>query len=324
MQKRSPEFACLQYVQPGCPPKNIAILLLDYETDSLMMRFIDDWHECDSVDWDILSALSEDLYIKASECGGAAVFAYLKNTLSNTLRMSDTHPIVGADLETELDRLENEYIKVPLPIVNGDAPSGWSVTPLSTLMMRHIVTGIGRIMIAAAELSGGLRGIRRDVRYAVASGSFVVLIVFGGVNLSSQAERLVSDARGNEVGINARQHPAAHTVLTNHNFHVDSAPSGTAVEVAGLPSPSTGKRKGRKRVARFTLAPQRFIPPPRDPKLPELSMMVPPDLGTMRSRAALPPFRQELALSVPPPPYQRHRGFRRILQALVHPFKVLR
>jgi hypothetical protein len=108
---RSLELRVLQYALPGCPARNIAVLLFDREEDSLYLHFSSNWDWCDEVDAEIISALPHDLRTKAAEFGAAALLAQLDSSLSLTLRLTDPLPItLGDDVEAELLRLSEQFL----------------------------------------------------------------------------------------------------------------------------------------------------------------------------------------------------------------------
>lgn len=307
MQKRSPEFAYLQYVHPGNQPKTIAVLVVDHDNDSLLMRFTDDWSGLDEDDIEVLSALGEDLYAKANELGAAALMAQLQETLSNTLRISDPQPISG-DIDAELGRLENALVK---------RHHAWVMIKdlyqsLSSVTV-YLATVVRFFKATGSHLVNCYPHMRRDVHYAAASAAVIVLIITASANVLRNSHIQVASLREDKASLAEVTDRSAHTVVTSHGLR------GT------LEFPSGGGSKARKRQKRTkrrslsqAVSTQRFVPPQRSITIPKVSMMVPPDIEISSRSAALMPLLREP--SMPPPP-QRERTFLRILQAIAYPFK---
>ena len=93
------DVMCLQYIQSPQQHRNIAVLLLDREDDSLRIRFTADWTDCDSSILDIVANLAADLHCRAQYLGASAFVAQFRKTLSTRLYISDEQPIVSEDIE---------------------------------------------------------------------------------------------------------------------------------------------------------------------------------------------------------------------------------
>ena len=113
MQVISAEFMCLQFVPPGQQAQNIAVLIYDHVNGHLLARFIDDWSGFDDLDQEYISGLAEEFQELAVELGPSTLLAYFRNTLSNTLRLSDAEALRTDDIDVELDRLATELLVIP-------------------------------------------------------------------------------------------------------------------------------------------------------------------------------------------------------------------
>jgi SOS-response transcriptional repressor LexA len=103
-------FSVLQLEMPGEAPLNAGILLEDHIADRLYLRLRRDWNLIAEAEAEVLSAIEDDLAIKAKEMGAAGLLAYLQDTLSNLLRISPPQDTIVADFELALSRLYREHI----------------------------------------------------------------------------------------------------------------------------------------------------------------------------------------------------------------------
>lgn len=111
MHKHLLELRCLEYVLPEGTVRPIAVLLHDCTTGGLYLRFTSTWDWCDDVAAEIMSALPEDIRLKAHEMGASRLLAWM-DSLSNCLRVSEPQRIVMRfhDIESELHRVAERML----------------------------------------------------------------------------------------------------------------------------------------------------------------------------------------------------------------------
>src|ERR1700683_5388657 len=84
------KYSILQAELPGHGLVNLGVLLQDPQADSLRLRLRRDLELLVSEDeLDFFTPLTDDLSRKADELGSEKLFAYLEDTLSGTLRVTD-------------------------------------------------------------------------------------------------------------------------------------------------------------------------------------------------------------------------------------------
>jgi SOS-response transcriptional repressor LexA len=96
---------------PGAGRKNAGVLLEDPSTDRLWVRLRRDWEEFAPEEAEVLAAMEYDLTAKAQEMGATQLLAYLEDTLSNTLLVTDRRDVVVGDFERALARLYREHVQ---------------------------------------------------------------------------------------------------------------------------------------------------------------------------------------------------------------------
>ena len=84
----SPFYYVLVFASP-LQRLDIGILLYIPSEDQLLLKFRNDWNTVISDDLEILELLASDLEQKAQELGPRALLAYLEDTLSNTIQLSE-------------------------------------------------------------------------------------------------------------------------------------------------------------------------------------------------------------------------------------------
>jgi SOS-response transcriptional repressor LexA len=73
---------------------NAGVLLVDRSANALHLRLRRDWEEIAPDEAEVLGELEDDLASKASAMGAAELLAYLEDTLSNTLRISEPREVM--------------------------------------------------------------------------------------------------------------------------------------------------------------------------------------------------------------------------------------
>ena len=104
-------YAVLEAEFPGAETTAIGILLEDPSTDRLLVRLRRDWDEIAGEDAEVFELLEDDLRAKAEEMGAERLFAYLEDTLSNTLRITDRQSVLVSDFERTLNRLYSQHVR---------------------------------------------------------------------------------------------------------------------------------------------------------------------------------------------------------------------
>jgi len=91
---------------------NLGVLLQDPRSDAMRLRLRRDLELLvDSEDHDFFAALPDDLTRKAAELGSEKLLAYLEDTLSGTLRITDREAVLVEDFDRALDRLYRKHVE---------------------------------------------------------------------------------------------------------------------------------------------------------------------------------------------------------------------
>lgn len=315
------EITWLHYVDlPGQEPRPCAVLLLDQEDDSLRVRFTQDWSAFNACDLDILGALAEDLHAKAEELGARALLSYLKATLSHTLRISDSQPLLTANPDAELDHLERELSWGRAYEVVADHALHARRQQLTVVSQRLVESTITHLFTAARYIMHSFRPVRAcDVLYAAVSA----LCVLGIVSTSAYVLHRTSHTKGAQVSFvqmapgSSKEQPA--NLVMPRGLPIKEVYVSTLVTT---PKRRTRRaRQSEQHRANVVLA-RMYVPPETRTDLPEVAMLLPSDVvvAPESERAvAVPPM--EVA-TLPPAPEQV-RGVRRVLLALISPLRKL-
>jgi len=110
--KRRASWSLLEIAPSGRRPVPYGILLADRDTGELTLRLRDCacFDELDEQEFDILTALSDDLREKAVEMGGQRLLDWLEDSLSGFFRIGDRTPVVYSDASAAVDRLFDEHV----------------------------------------------------------------------------------------------------------------------------------------------------------------------------------------------------------------------
>jgi phage repressor protein C with HTH and peptisase S24 domain len=96
---------------PQMPVETIGVLLLDEAGNNLHIRLRRDWDEfATEEDAEVLRELEDDLLFDARSRGARAVFEWLQNDASDSLRVTDAQPIAVRDFERTLGDLYREHV----------------------------------------------------------------------------------------------------------------------------------------------------------------------------------------------------------------------
>jgi SOS-response transcriptional repressor LexA len=94
------------------------VLLVDPEMNSLHVRLRRDWAAVAPEEAEVLEALHDDLELKCAEMGAAKLMAWLNDTLSNVLRISEPRDVVVENFDRGLRRLYRQHVEATaLPYV---------------------------------------------------------------------------------------------------------------------------------------------------------------------------------------------------------------
>lgn len=105
------EYSILSAETPGQGVETIGILLLDPASDELYVRLRRDWDEIASEeDAEVLAELEDDLASKAREMGAAALFRFLEEHASTSLRVSDREAVTTRNFDKTLNELYREHV----------------------------------------------------------------------------------------------------------------------------------------------------------------------------------------------------------------------
>ena len=111
VQTHGAKYSLLQAELPEQGLVTLGVLLQDTEQDRLHVRLRRDLDALAGEDADVLSVLAEDLADKAREMGAERMFAYLEDSLSNTLRVTGREPVMVHNFEWSLNRLFRQNIQ---------------------------------------------------------------------------------------------------------------------------------------------------------------------------------------------------------------------
>jgi len=106
------KYSILHAELPGHGLVNLGVLLQNPESDEMRVRLRRDVHTlAEGEDLEVLSQLASDLERKAREMGSEALFRYLEDTLSGTLRITDREATIVEDFGRALDRLYRQHVQ---------------------------------------------------------------------------------------------------------------------------------------------------------------------------------------------------------------------
>jgi phage repressor protein C with HTH and peptisase S24 domain len=104
-------YAILEADLPSSGLIPLGVLLQDPEADSLYIRLRPDVWEFAGEDAEVLELLQEDLMAKAAEMGAEALFAWLEDTLSGSLRITNRETVLVRDFDRTLNRLYSQHVR---------------------------------------------------------------------------------------------------------------------------------------------------------------------------------------------------------------------
>lgn len=96
---------------PGVVSANAGVMLVDPSMNAVHVRLRRDWDEIAPEEAEILEALQMDLETKAVEMGAARLMAWMGDSLSNVLRISEPRDVIVEDFERALARHYRQHIQ---------------------------------------------------------------------------------------------------------------------------------------------------------------------------------------------------------------------
>jgi len=307
------ELTSLEYVSAGSAAITIGLLLVDVDRDRLHTRFRTDWTDFDESTVEIVSALTRDL-TRARKLSAGALINHLQNTLSHPLRITDRRTITLSDFEIELDRRAQEL----LPHIAFSSVKGAPLRSRSSIQTL-LRTTLHYLRIPKRELIHGVPSRRLlEAGYAVASGACVLAVMFTGVTVT-QTDRLTESPQTLREQTFERSSilSSGESSVTSSSLLLNSPDRISAI-------PLERKAKNRARYARRTehrVLTQTFILPRKLTSAPEMVVLLPPDAPIHSIGELTPPQFVEPLLTISPPPLERVVGVRRLLHAILYPFK---
>jgi SOS-response transcriptional repressor LexA len=111
-QERPAEWSLLTIALPGQQAEAGGVLLLDVERGELHLKLRSDWEEIASEeDAEVLVETEQHLQILSRELGGEAVFEWLQENASNSIRVGERSRIAVRNFTSTLSRLYREHVQ---------------------------------------------------------------------------------------------------------------------------------------------------------------------------------------------------------------------
>jgi len=113
---REGEYVVLEVCLPGRATRPIGVLLVDPATDRGWLRLRERFDDlAEPEDAEVLDALADDLGRRLAEAGTAALLAWMEDSLSNTLRVTDRQTVRVDAFSRVLDQLYDRSVdKIPI------------------------------------------------------------------------------------------------------------------------------------------------------------------------------------------------------------------
>jgi SOS-response transcriptional repressor LexA len=110
------EYVVLQLALPGRPVSNVGVYLLDASADRGHLRLKPDWETvAGEDDREVLERLEDDLRQVAEEMGGKAFLAYLEDSFSNVIQLTQREALNVGGYARALARLYERHVE-PIPV----------------------------------------------------------------------------------------------------------------------------------------------------------------------------------------------------------------
>jgi hypothetical protein len=107
--------ATFRLLIPADRQRNVGVLLLDLRTGTLYWRFVSEWSKyADEDDVEVLEALDLEFREQVKQKSGRDFFAYLSDTLSNSLQLVNERDLRVSDFAAATDSLYQAAIEAEL------------------------------------------------------------------------------------------------------------------------------------------------------------------------------------------------------------------
>ena len=105
------EYLLVELALPGRPLAKLGVMLYEPSSDQLLVRLRQDLDAlADPEDAEVLEELERDFTLKTAEMGGQRFLAWLEDSLSNVLRISERRPVEARSLPYTLQQLFRERV----------------------------------------------------------------------------------------------------------------------------------------------------------------------------------------------------------------------
>jgi hypothetical protein len=95
---------------PARPPMSIGVLVLDSETDRLVLRFRTEFESLAAEDLEIIRGLPDLFLSMSAESGGTEVLRILTDTASNAFRVTDPFCVEAGTADAALDIAYRKFV----------------------------------------------------------------------------------------------------------------------------------------------------------------------------------------------------------------------
>lgn len=142
------EYLIFRANLPGRDLRNIGVLLHDPSEGRLKLCLLTDFRDlADEEDAEVLELLDAELASRAEEMGAGGFLAWLEDTASNVLQLSERKPVQVGDFEATLEQLFHEHVAPPRTVAKVIP----FVTHLPVYSLRAAATRFGEDMEVACE-----------------------------------------------------------------------------------------------------------------------------------------------------------------------------
>jgi phage repressor protein C with HTH and peptisase S24 domain len=110
--QREGTYVVLEAVLPGKPARNIGVFLADLASDRAWVRLREQFHDwAEPEDAEVLAATEDHLRLLVEESGALACLAWLKESFSNVIRVSDRQTVAVDSFTRVLEQLFTNHIE---------------------------------------------------------------------------------------------------------------------------------------------------------------------------------------------------------------------